>query len=287
VLTTFVLFLREGLEAALVIGMLLAALRQMGQASKMRAVWLGAGLAILAALGGGIAIYATIHEYEGTTFAAVFEAITFLVAVVLLTSVTFWMQRHSRTLKREIAVKAGAAGSGLALGLLAFTTVGREAVETAVFSLATAFGGDAVLVVLGAVLGLLAAIGLCLLIYRLGYRLDFRVFFRVMGFLLIFFAAGLLGGAVGEMQELGWLPFATGHLWNLEAVLPQESGIGGFLHSLLGYSDNPTVLQGIAYVSYLLVAGGLFLRETRKPMPVTTPAASATTPAPSTASTAS
>lgn len=265
--TTFVLFLREGLEAALVIGMLLAALRQMGQISQMRAVWIGAALAILAALGGGIAVYATIHEYEDTVFAATFESITFLVAVVLLTSVTFWMQRHSRTLKREITAKAGAAGSGLALGLLAFTTVGREAVETAVFTLATAFQGSALLVVSGAVLGLLAATGLCVMIYRLGYRLDFRIFFRVMGVLLIFFAAGLLGGAVGQMQTLGWLPFGGAHLWDLRATLSDESAVGGLLHSLFGYSDNPTALQAIAYVSYLVVAGGFFLRETRKPMP--------------------
>lgn len=275
--TTFVLFLREGLEAALVIGMLLAALRQMGQTSQMRAVWGGAALAIVAALGGGIAVYATIHEYEDTTFAAVFEAITFLVAVILLTSVTFWMQRHSRTLKSEIAVKAGAAGSGLALGLLAFTTVGREAVETAVFTLATAFQGDAVLVTLGAVLGLLAAIGLCVLIYRLGYRLDFRVFFRVMGILLIFFAAGLLGSAVGQMQSLGWLPFGTAHLWDLRAVLSDESTVGGLLHGLLGYSDNPTVLQSAFYLAYLVIAGGFFWRETRKPMPAIAQPASGTT----------
>ena len=108
--TTFVLFLREGLEAALVIGMLLAALRQMGQTSQMRAVWIGAALAVVAALAGGIIVYSTIHEYEDTTFAAVFETITFLCAVVLLTAVTFWMQRHSRTLKHEIAAKAGGRG---------------------------------------------------------------------------------------------------------------------------------------------------------------------------------
>lgn len=281
--TTFVLFLREGLEAALVIGMLLAALRQMGQTSQMRAVWGGAALAVIVSLGGGILVYNTIHQYEDTTFAAVFEAITFLVAVVLLTSVTFWMQRHSRTLKREIAAKAGMAGSGLALGILAFTTVGRESVETAVFALATAFEGNAVLVVLGAVLGTLAAIGLCLLIYRLGYRLDFGVFFRVMGILLIFFAAGLLGGAVHEMQELGWLPFGEAHLWNLEAVLSQEGGVGGFLHSLFGYSDNPTVLQGAAYVAYLLIAGGLFLRETFRHAPVAASTTSAPTSVSSTA----
>ncbi|HEU5348873.1 MAG TPA: FTR1 family protein [Ktedonobacterales bacterium] len=275
--TTFILFLREGFEAALVIGMLLAALRQMGQTSQMRAVWGGAALAILASLAAGIAVYATIHEYEDTAFAATFEAITFLSAVVLLTTVTFWMQRHSRTLKREIAAKASAAGSGLALGLLAFTTVGREAVETAVFTLATAFQGDAVLVVLGAVLGLLAAIGLCVLIYRLGYRLDFRVFFRVMGVLLIFFAAGLFGSAVHEMQELNWLPLGDMHLWDMRATFSDEGVIGGLLHGLLGYSDHPTVLQSIAYVAYLVTAGGFFLHETRKPMPVAASSSSAAT----------
>ena len=283
--TTFVLFLRDGLEAALVIGMLLVALRQIGRASQMRAVWIGAALAILASLAGGIVIYDTIHEYEGTSFAAVFETITYLVAVVLLTSVTFWVQRHSRTLKSEITAKASAAGSGLALGLLAFTTVGREAVETAVFTLATAFEGDTLLVVLGAALGLLAAIGLCVLIYRLGYRLDFRVFFRIMGILLIFFAAGLLGGAVHEMQELGWLPLAEAHLWDLRTTLSNEGAIGGLLHSLFGYSDHPTVLQVVAYLSYLLVAGGIFLRATRKPMALPQqPTTSAPTPAPSAAS---
>lgn len=284
-ITTFVLFLREGIEAALVIGMVLAALRQMGQVSQMRAVLAGSALAILAALAGGIVIYNTIHEYEDTTFAAVFEAITFLVAVILLTSVTFWVQRHSRTLKSEIATKASAAGSGLALGLLGFTTVGREAVETAVFTLATALQGDTLMVVLGAVLGLAAAIGLCVLIYRLGYRLDFRVFFRIMGILLIFFAAGLLGGAVHEMQELGWLPLAEAHLWDLRTTLSDEAGIGSLLHSLFGYSDHPTVLQAIAYITYLLIAGGIFLRLTRKPMALPKqPTTSRTAPAPSTAS---
>ena len=77
----------------------------------------------------------------------------------------------------------------------------------------------------------------------------------------------MLANAVGQMQTLGWLPFSGAHLWNLEATLSEESAVGGFLHGLLGYSDNPTVLQAIAYISYLLVAGGFFLRETRKPLP--------------------
>src|SRR5207248_10176681 len=135
--------------------------------------------------------YITIHNYAGSTFQTIFETITYLMAVVLLTSMTFWMQKHSRSLKREITAKASAAGSGFALGLLAFTTVGREGLESAFFTLAFAFQTNAVLLLTGALLGMLCAIGLCLLIYRLGYRLDFRIFFRVMGILLLFFAAGL------------------------------------------------------------------------------------------------
>ena len=99
---TFVLFLREGLEASLIVSILFAALRQLGQMEKARAVWAGVGLAIVTSLVGGFALYITIHNYVGSTFQAVFETITYLLAVVLLTTMTFWMQKHSRTMKREI-----------------------------------------------------------------------------------------------------------------------------------------------------------------------------------------
>lgn len=274
-IATFVLFLREGLEASLIVSILFAALRQLGQMEKARAVWAGVGLAIFASLAGGVALYVTIHDYAGSNFQAVFETITYLLAVVLLTTMTFWMQKHSRFLKRDIMAKAGVAGSGLALGLLAFSTVGREALETAVFTLAFAFATNAVLLLLGAGLGLLASIGLSFLVYKLGYKLDFRVFFRVMGILLLFFAAGLLGDAIQNMQQLGWLSFATTPMWNTSHILSESSTLGDILHTFLGYSEAPTILQGIFYTSYLLIAGGLFVRLTRKPViPSTAPSKS-------------
>src|SRR5262249_12787841 len=185
----YVLFLREGLEASLIVSILLASLRQLGQMHHARAVWSGVVLAIAGAAAGGTIIFFTVRKYEETAFQIAFEAITYLVAVAVLTTVTFWMQRHSRTLKREITAQATAAGSGFALGLLAFTTVGREAVESAFFTLAFAFQTNGLLLLLGAALGILASVGLCFLIYRMGYRLDYRLFFRVMGVLLLFFAA--------------------------------------------------------------------------------------------------
>src|SRR5579884_2901624 len=176
----FVLFFREGLEAALVVSILLASLRQLGQMQFARAVWTGVALAIGGAAVGGAVIYAVAREYDGTTGQTIFETVTFLVAVVLLTTMTFWMQRHSRTLKKEITAKASVAGSGFAMGLLAFSSVGREGLESAVFTLAFAFQTNGLLLLTGALLGIAASIGLCVLIYRMGYRLDYRLFFRVM-----------------------------------------------------------------------------------------------------------
>jgi high-affinity iron transporter len=264
-IATFVLFLREGLEASLIISILFAALRQLGQMGKARAVWVGVGLAVLGSLLGGIALYVFVHEYPDTTFQTIFESMTYLVAVLLLTTMTFWVQRHSRSLKKEITLKATSAGSGFALGLLAFTTVGREGLESAFFTLAFAFQTNAALLLTGALLGILSAVGLCVLIYRLGYRLDYRLFFRVMGILLLFFAAGLLSDAVQNMQELGWLTIGTAPLWNTAHILSEESVIGDLLHGIIGYAQAPTVLQGIFYTTYLLVVGGVFAWMTRKP----------------------
>jgi high-affinity iron transporter len=267
VIPTFILFLREGLEACLIVSILLAALRQLGQNEQRRAVWIGVGLAVIGSLVGGVTIYVTVRAYDDTRFQTIFETFTYLAAVVILTGMTFWMQRHSRSLKGEIAAKVSSGGSGFALGLLAFTTVGREGLETAVFTLALAFQTSGVLLVLGGVLGILAAIGLCVLVYRMGYRLDYRIFFRVMGVLLLFFAAGLLGDAVQNLQELGWITLGTAHLWDTSHFLSEDSTVGDLLHTLLGYAESPTVLQAALYLLYLAVAGSLFIRLTRKPTP--------------------
>lgn len=262
----FVLFLREGLEASLIVSLLFAALRQLGMTHQARAVWIGVGLAVLGSLLGGLALYITIRNYAGSTFQSIFETITYLIAVVLLTTMTFWMQSHSRSMKKEFVAKASAASSGFALGLLAFSTVGREGLETAVFMLAFAFQTSGPLLLIGAALGLLVSIGLCVMIYRLGYRLDYRLFFRVMGIVLLFFAAGLLGDAIQNMQALNWITIGTTPLWNTAHILSEDSTLGDILHTFLGYAESPTVLQSMVYTIYLLIAGGIFFRLTRKPI---------------------
>ncbi len=264
-LPSFILLLREGLEASLIVSILLAALRQLGQREQARAVWIGVGLAALGSVVGGAAIYITVREYADTTLQTAFETITYLVAVVILTTMTFWMQSHSRTLKREITEKASAAGSGFALGLLAFTTVGREGLEASVFALAFAFQTNGVLWLTGAALGVAASVTLSWAIYRMGYKLDYRLFFRVMGVLLLIFAAGLLADAVQNMQELGWIAFGGAHLWSTASILSEDSVVGDMLHAFVGYAQSPTALQVSLYLVYLAVFGGYFWRMTRKP----------------------
>ena len=264
---TFVLFLREGLEASMIVSILLAALRQLGQPRRqVRAVWAGVGLAMLAAAGGGTLLFVTLRAYVGSTFQTIFETLAYVVAVVLLTSMTFWVQRHSRTMRQELSAKTVATGgSALALGLLAFTTVGREAVETAVFTLAFAFQQSGALLLLGGLLGIVASLCLATAIYKLGYRLDYRRFFRIMGLLLLLFAAGLLSDAVQNLQELGWLRIGTTHLWSTAHWLSEASPLGDLLHAFVGYAESPTVLQAVVYLAFLALVGGYFARMTRLP----------------------
>ena len=157
------------------------------------------------------------------------------------------------------------AGSGFALGLLAFTTVGREGLEASVFALAFAFQTNGLLWLTGAALGIAASVGLSWAIYRMGYKLDFRIFFRAMGVLLLIFAAGLLGDAIQNMQELGWVSIGGVHLWSTAHILSEDSVVGDMLHAFIGYAQSPTALQLSLYVVYLAAFGGYFWHMTRKP----------------------
>jgi high-affinity iron transporter len=258
----FVLFLREGLEACLIVSILLAALRQLGETRQIRSVWIGVIAAVACSMVGAALIFRVVTQYNGSHFQTVFETITYIVAVVLLTSMTFWMQLHSQNLKSDIVARAKTAGSGLAFGLLAFSTVGRESLETAVFALAFAFQ-NGLMLLLGGALGIMASVVLCIMIYRLGYRLNFRVFFRTMGIVLLFFAAGLLGDAIQNLQQLGWVTLGAAPLWNSAGILPEDSIIGDILHTFLGYAESPTILQVVCYLAFLATAGIIFWRITR------------------------
>jgi high-affinity iron transporter len=252
----FVIFLREGIEASMIVAILLAYLDRAGQRRYFRDVFAGVAAALVLAAAGGVAAYLTIRTYAGSRVQTIFETVTYVVAAAILTYMTFWMRRHSRTMSSELRARADAAlgrGARAGLSLLAFQAVGREGLETVVFTLAIAFATSAGHVLIGGAAGLVVAALIACLIYRLGKQLNLTAFFTTVGALLMVFAAGLLADAVENLQELGWLPFLGQPLWNTGRVLSEDSTLGDIVHSFFGYASQPTVLQAVVYVTYLVV----------------------------------
>ncbi|HET9059245.1 MAG TPA: FTR1 family protein [Acidimicrobiales bacterium] len=263
---TLVIFLREGIEASMVVAILLAALDRMGQRRHYRDVFAGVAAAMLLVLAGGVAAYLTIKTYAGSRAQTIFETVTYLVAAVVLTYMTLWMRSHAPTLSRELREKAAAALDGRArwgLGLLAFQAVGREGLETMVFTLAIVFASTVHGALIGAGIGLAASLVIAYGMYHLGKRLNLAVFFRVVGVLLIFFGAGILVDAVENLQQLGWFPWLAEPLWHTGRILSEDSALGDIFHSFFGYAQSPTVAQGIVYPLYLLFAFAAFFRRGR------------------------
>jgi high-affinity iron transporter len=262
-IATLVIFMREGIEASMIVAILLAYLNRMGQRRYFRDVFIGVAAALVLAAGGGIAAYLTIREYDGSNVQTIFETCTYLLAAVVLTYMTFWMRGHARGLSGELRARADAAltrGARAGLALLAFQAVGREGLETVVFTLAIIFSTSTTGALLGAVVGLVISLVIAFFIYRLGHKLNLSRFFTVIGALLMFFAAGLLADAVQNMQELGWLNFLTQPLWHTGGVLSEDGTLGDIAHSFLGYADSPTPLQLLVYACYLAAVLFFFLR---------------------------
>jgi high-affinity iron transporter len=261
-LATLVIFLREGVEASMIIAILLAYLNRIGKREHFRDVFIGVGAALILATAGGAVAYETIRSYNGSRAQTIFETVTFLVAATVLTYMTFWMRNHARSLSKELRARADAAldgGARWGLGLLAFQAVGREGLETVVFTLAIIFSTSAAGALTGAVIGLAGALGIAFVIYHLGHRLNLARFFTVIGVLLMVFAAGLLADAVENMQQLGWLPVLDQPMWHSARLLSESSAFGDVLHSFFGYSDAPTPLQLLVYVGYLTIVTVTYL----------------------------
>ncbi len=266
-LATLVIFLREGVEASMIIAILLAYLNRSGQRRYFRDVYLGVAAALVLAAAGGVIAYETIRAYDGSRAQTIFETVTYLLAACILTYMTFWMRSHARGLSADLRARADEAisrGARTGLALLAFQAVGREGLETVVFTLAIAFSTTQRSAVLGAAIGLAIALAIAFATYRLGHRLNLGRFFSVVGALLMIFAAGLLVDAVQNLQELGWLPLATHPIWHTGSILSEDTAVGDLAHSFFGYAQSPTVLQACVYVLYLAVALIAFFNVRRR-----------------------
>jgi high-affinity iron transporter len=247
--------LREGLEASLIVTILLAYLVQTQRRAEVRRVWLGVAAAVAVSLGVGLAVAAGGASLSRQS-QELLEGFAGLAAVGLLTWMIFWMRRHGRLLRKELAVKtdeALASGSAYALPMLAFVAVGREGLETVLFLYAAfsassdpgASGG-------GAVIGLLVAIALGYGIYKGSARLNLRLFFQATGGLIIVVAAGLIASSIHEFNEAGVLLFGTTTAWDISRFIGSSGFLGNLLKGLIGYEPKPTVLQAAGYFAYLV-----------------------------------
>ncbi|HET9591731.1 MAG TPA: iron uptake transporter permease EfeU [Solirubrobacterales bacterium] len=252
---TFVITLREGVEASLIIGIIAAFLVKEGRRDAMRQMWMGIAIAIVLCI--GVAVLLEVvgqqlpqKEQEGL------ETVVGLIAVSAVTYMIVWMRRHARGIKAQLegeAASALATGSTLALVGMAFLAVLREGFETSVFLLA-AFqdSTDTTAAGAGAILGLVAAIAIGLGLYRGGVRINLTRFFRITGLVLVFVAAGLLASAAHTAHEAGWINGLQGQAIDLSWLVQPGTVSGSLLTGMLGLQPSPTVIEAIVYLAYVI-----------------------------------
>ncbi len=253
---------REGIEIALVVTILLGYLRRIDQKRHFREIWYGvaAAAALSFAVGAGLEIAA--RELDGRVLEA-FEGFTMLFAVFVLTWMLFWMKRNSTGISKELKHQIDIAlsrGSMAALALLAFSSVGREGVETTLFLFAgsTNESSDA-LFVLGGVLGFAIATAAGVVLYYGSARLPLKQFFLGSAIVLMVLAAGLLTNALADLHEATIISNLGSRPWDTESFISMTSAVGKFLHTVLGYDSAPAISQILLYWAYLVVVLAAYL----------------------------
>src|SRR3954470_22353353 len=260
-LASYLIGLREGLEMVLVVSVLVAYLVKTGRRRQLTPVWAGVGAAVVVSVGFGwvltylssTVLYGPQHE--------LFDAITSVVAVGLVTWMIFWMRRTARKLSGELRGRLdGALGLGLAAVVgIAFLAVVREGLETTLLFFASAQGATTAAPLAGLAAGLVTSIVIGVLLYAGAVRINLTKFFTVSGVLLIFVAAGIFKYGVHDFQEAGLLPGLSRHAFDITGVLDPSSWWGALIGGLFNITAQPTVLEMIAYGVYLVPVLALFL----------------------------
>ncbi|MDO8578749.1 MAG: iron uptake transporter permease EfeU [Dehalococcoidales bacterium] len=251
---SFLITVREGIEAALVIGIILAYLTRTGNRFGFKPVWIGTALGVLASLAAGVIVYLVAG---GLTSPAeeIFEGSAMLLAVGMLTWMIFWMRKQSVNIKKHLQTQVQSALSGrssLALVLIAFLAVVREGIETVLFLFAATRTAESPLAsTIGGFLGLITAVIIGYAVYKSTSWFNMRQFFNATSIILILFAAGLLAHGIHEFNEVGVIPSVIDHVWDVNNLIPEKATFGRFLTALLGYNANPSLTEIIAYAAYM------------------------------------
>lgn len=253
-LSTFIIALREGLEAALIVGILVAYVVRTDRRHLLKPLWTGVTAALVLTLGLGAILSFTSAELSDRG-EELFAGVTSFAAVALVTWMVFWMKRTARTLRNELHGKVDQAltGGPISLALVAFFAVAREGLETALF-IYTNFKtvGAISTATLGLVLGLALAVALGYLIYNRSVKINLSKFFSVTGVALIIVAAGVLSYGVHEFQELGWLPGADDFIWDVTPWIAKESILASLLSGTVGFDTTTSWVQILAWGAYLI-----------------------------------
>ncbi len=266
--------LREGVEAALIVSIILSYLARTGNRHRFGRIWAGTLAAVAVSLVAGVALFVTVGELP-SPYEQIFEGLAMLLATAVVTWMLFWMRRQSAAVRSELHAaleRALTEGSVAGLVVLAFTAVVREGLETSLFLVGQAASArtGAPSVLLGAVAGLGIASLLGVGFYRGARLIDLRLFFRWTGIALIFIAAGLLSRAIHEFVEIGWIGVGSATVFDISSVLPHEAIagapggavllVGQLLRALLGYTSQPELVTLLAWAVYILAVLTLFLR---------------------------
>lgn len=266
----FLIMLREGFEAALIVGIILAVLARLGRMDLTRHVAAGVGAAAVASVAFAFFADGVSGLFEGAG-QEVLNGCILAVAAAMITYVVVWLRQTRKGLKAQLErqVRVRVAARGLGIFVLVFLTVFREGFESVLFLWGLMVGGAGAglaATLTGGVLGLAAAVGIAWALFAGGRRVPLTAFFNATMGLLVLLAAGMLASAAGFWISVDWLPALAYSVWDTSWLLSEQSGLGAFFGILLGYNANPTLMEVLVWGGYLaLVVGWLGLERVRRP----------------------
>ena len=252
---------RETLEAALIISVILGVLQKSGRENEKKFVWIGLIASILASIGLGVLLQALGIAFEGALEEA-FEGIIMLIAAAVITWVILWFRQQANVVQSlENDVNASVHGaSGWAIFTIVFLSVFREGVELILILTATSYTVGVAGTLSGLVIGFLIALAIAYLLFNGLIRLNLKAFFQVTTILLVLFAAGLVAYGIHELNEVGWIPSIIYPVWDINHILDEKSGVGEILKIIFGYNGNPSLTEVIGYLLYMVGIWFLFRR---------------------------
>ncbi len=259
----FLITFREGLEAALIVGILFAAMRALGAQKQNFVVWAGVVMGLLLSFLFAWAFATFTSGFEGTS-EKLYEGILMLVACGIITHLIFWMRKEGKNIARRLKEQVKThvdKGSLWMIGALATIAVAREGIETVIFFQALFVQSGEQVSIMSGLLGVASAVLLACVIFFSTRKVPVGKLFEWLSYFLILIAAGLLAHGIVELQAAGWLPTIIKPLYDLSAILSEKEGLGAFLKAGFGYDANPSLIAVVGYVLYLGIVGRMYLKK--------------------------